>query len=144
PYQPPKNMVRIYHCYALSAEGVFADHSLYGVAAEDSVQPLPTVNLRAFENEQEKLDLVIGDESCRPLVPEVFGERVVSPVLEKDGIRVRVIDLQTKDITAQLFFASANQVSTRLTESTLTIADNLGRVIVVDLRRNYPMRNFRV
>ena len=144
PYKLPDNVVRLSHCYALSAEGVFADHSVYGVPDEDSVKALPTVNLRVFENEQEKLDVVIGDESCRPLVPEVFGNRVVSPVLEKDGIRVRVIDLQTKDITTQLFLAGANEVSTRLTESTLTVADNIGRVLVIDLRRNCPIRNFRV
>ena len=66
------------------------------------------------------------------------------PVLEKDGIKVRVIDVQAKDITAQLFLASAKQVSTRLAEHTLTVADDLGRVIAIDLRRNSSTRNFRI
>jgi len=78
------------------------------------------------------------------LIPEVFGRRVASPVLETDGVRVRVIDLQSKDITAQLFLENANQVSTRLAENTLTVADNLGRVLVIDLRRNCSIRNFRI
>lgn len=69
---------------------------------------------------------------------------VASPVWAKDGVTVRVIDLQTEDVTVQLFLARATQVSTRLTANTLTIADNLGRVIAVDLRRNCAIRNFRI
>ena len=53
-------------------------------------------------------------------------------------------DLQSKNVTAQLFLENANQVSTRLAENTLTVADNLGRVIVIDLRRNCSIRNFRL
>jgi hypothetical protein len=65
-------------------------------------------------------------------------------VRAKDAITVRVINLQSKDITAQMSLVGANQVSTRLTENTLTVADNLGRVVVIDLRRNCTIRNFRV
>ena len=146
-HTPPDNVVRIYHCDALSAEGVYADHSLYGVVDPGQpqiVQALPSVSLRVFEDEQVKLDLVIGDESCRPLVPEILGKRVVSPVLAKDVISIRVIDLQSKEVTAELSLANAKQVSTRLTDKTLTVADNLGRVIVVDLHRNCSIRNFRI
>ena len=39
---------------------------------------------------------------------------------------------------------SANEVSTRLTQETLSIGDNLGRIVVVDLRRNCSIRNFRI
>lgn len=106
--------------------------------------PLSHLRLRAFEAEVEQLEFAVGDESCEPLVPEIFGGRVVAPVRANDEIRVRVIDLQSKDVTVRLFFTSANQVSTRLTENTLTVADNLGRVIVVDLRRNCSIRNFRI
>lgn len=147
PHQSPDNLIRILHCSALSPDGVYADHSIYGIvnpAEPQSVTPLPSYSLRVLENEQEKFNLIIGDESCTPLAPEIFDSRVVSPVLEKDGVRVRVIDLLSKDVTAQLFLASATQVSTRLTKNTLTIADNLGRVIAVDLRRNCSIRSFRI
>ena len=142
----PEGVICIDHCDAFSPEGFYVDQSLYGLLDLDqqSVTPLPSVNLRVFDGEQELLDLVIGDESCTPLVPEIFGSMVVSPVLEKEGVRVRVVDFRVNHVTAQLFFASANRVSTRLTENTLTIADNLGRVIVVDLRRNCSLRNFRI
>jgi hypothetical protein len=97
-----------------------------------------------FRGEVEKFELSVGDETCEPLIPEILGGRVVSPVWAQDGIRVRVIDIESEDVTAQLFFASATQISTRLTEDTLTVADNLGRVIVVDLHRNCSIRNFRI
>ena len=147
PHKLPDNVVRIYHCDALSSEGVYADHSLYGLVDPDQpqiVKALPSLSLRVFENEQEKLDLGIGDESCRPLLPEILGKRVVSPVLSKDVLIIRVVDLQSREVTAELFLANAKEVSTRLTDATLTVADNLGRVIVVDLRRNCSIRNFRI
>ncbi|HSE23314.1 MAG TPA: bpX6 domain-containing protein [Pyrinomonadaceae bacterium] len=148
PRKAPDNVVRVNHCDAFSPEGIYVDQSLYCLVdssqLEPVMSPLPSVSLRVFENELEKFELVIGDESCIPLVPDVFGGRVVSPVLEKDGVRVRVIDLQTEDITAELWFEGANEVSTRLTQETLTIGDNLSRIIVVDLRRNFSIRNFRI
>jgi hypothetical protein len=64
--------------------------------------------------------------------------------MANDVIRVGVGDLQSKDLTAQLFLENATQVSTRLADNTLTVADNLGRVIVIDLHRNCSLRNFRI
>ena len=144
---PPDGILRIGHCTALSSEGIYADQSLYGVVNSDDppvVSPLSSLNLRVFEDEREILDLVVGDESDRPLVPEVLDRRVVSPVLAKETIRVQVVDLHSKNVTAQLFLSSATQLSTRLTQNTLTVADNLGRVVVVDVRRNCTLRNFRI
>lgn len=149
PPKQPEDVLCVKRCDAFSADGVHVDQSLYCVvdsSQPDSMKitPLPTLRLRVFTGEVEKLDFAVGNELCEPLAPEVFGRWVVSSVLAKDVIRVRVLDLQLKDVTAQLFLASANQVSTRLAENTLTVADNLGRVIVVDLRRNCSIRNFRI
>ena len=147
--EPPKlpdNVVCISYCNAFSPDGVYLDQSHYCVVDPESMKmtPLSTLKLRVFEGELEKLDLSVGTELSTPFVPEIVGRWVVSPVLADDVIRVNIIDLQSKDVTAQLFSAGANQVSTRLTENTLTVADNLGRVIVIDLRRNCSIRNFRV
>ena len=149
PQERSGDAVRIFHCDALSAEGVYADQSIYGMVDPAhteamTIKPIPSLSLHVFDNAREIFELVIGDESCIPLTPGIFGRRVVSPVLAEDVLRVRVIDLKLKDVTAQLFLASATQVSTRLTENTLTVADDLGRVIVIDLRRNCSIRNFRI
>lgn len=149
PPKPPDNVICMNWRNAFSPEGVYVDQSPYALwdssqSENIKVTRLPDLKLRVFEDGLGKLELSIGNESCEPLMPEIFGRTIVSPVLAGDVIRVHVIDLQSKDFTAQLFLASATQVSTRLTESTLTIADNLGRVIVIDLRRNCSIRNFRI
>jgi hypothetical protein len=147
PHKPPGNIVRMYHCDAFSPEGVYADQSIYGVleaTESQAMTPLASLVLRVFKHERGLFELEIGDESSRPFVPEILGERVVSSVLAKDVIKIHVIDLKSQSVTAQLFLAGANRVSTRLAENTLTIADDLGRVIVIDLRRNCQIRNFRI
>jgi hypothetical protein len=146
---PPKqsdNIVCMNRCVAFSPDGVYVDQSLYSVVDAESmnITPLPTLSLRVFEREVPKLEFTVGNESCKPLVPEIYSGRVVSPVLAPHVARVGVADLQSKKVTAQLVLAGANQVSTRLAENILTVADNLGRVIVVDLRRNCSIRNFRI
>jgi hypothetical protein len=146
PPKLPDNVVRLNYCIAFSPEGVYVDQSLYCLANPESgeMTPLPSLKLRVFEGELEKLAFSIGNELSAPLQPEILGKRVVSPVLADNIIRVGAGDLQSKDVTAQLFLESANQVSTRLAENTLTVADNLGRVIAIDLRRNCSIRNFRI
>ncbi|HJT30215.1 MAG TPA: hypothetical protein VJ784_22565, partial [Pyrinomonadaceae bacterium] len=141
----PDNVNSINFCMAFSPTGVYVDQSLYCVLnSESKMMPLPSLKLRVFEGDLEKLDLSIGNEFSTPLQPEVLGKRVVSPVVADDVTQVRVIDLQSKEVAAQLFLAGANQVSTRMAENTLTVADNLGRVIAIDLRRNCSIRNFRI
>lgn len=145
----PDNLVCMKRCDAYSANGIYVDQSLY--CEVDSSQPekmkpaaLPSVCLRVFDGERKTLEVYVGNESCEPLTPEIFVNRVVSPVLAEDTLRVRVLDLQSRDFTAQVFLTGANRVSTRLKEHTLAVADDLGRVIVVDLRRNCALRNFRI
>ncbi|HSE16301.1 MAG TPA: bpX6 domain-containing protein [Pyrinomonadaceae bacterium] len=145
----PQNVIRMNHSKAYSPEGVYVDQSLYCTVDTSQpealqIEPFPSLSLRVFEGHLEKLELTIGNESCGPFPPEVCGRRVVSPVLDEDVIRVRVVDLRLKDVTAELSLAGADQVSTRLTENTLTIADDLGRLIAIDLRRNGAIRNFRI
>jgi MoxR-vWA-beta-propeller ternary system protein len=145
----PDNVISVRQCDAFSPDGIYVDQSLYCVM--DTTEPesvnmtaLPSLSLRVFEDGKGTLELSIGDDTCEPLIPEVLGRWVVSPVRAGEVIRVHVIDLKSKEFTAQLFFEGANQVSTRLTENTLTVADDLGRVLVVDLRRNCSIRNFRI
>ncbi len=145
----PGTVVWMNPCHAVSAEGVYVDQSLYFTAdpsdaGDTTIKPLPSLSLRVFAREVQKFEFTIGDDSCVPLVPEVLGRRIVSPVLDKDVLRVRVFDIQSKDGAAQLFLSGATQLSTRLTETTLTVTDDLGRVIIIDLRRNCLVRNFRI
>ena len=145
----PDNIVRVNHCDAYSPEGIYVDQSLYYTvestdAGDITLKPLPSLSLRVFAREVKKFELTIGDEASAPLKPEILGRKIVSPVLYQDVLRVRVFDIQSRDGRAQLFLSGATQLSTRLTETTLTVTDSLGRVIVIDLRRNCLLRNFRI
>jgi hypothetical protein len=144
PPKQPDTVICTNRCATFSADGVYVDQSLYCVAESETLTPLPFLGLRVFEGEREKFELSVGDESCEPVAVEIVGGRVVSSVRMPDEILVRIIDLQSKDVTVQISLVGVNQVSTRLTENTLTVADNLGRVIVIDLRRNCTIRNFRI
>ncbi len=136
-------------CVALSPEGIYVDQTLYSKVDSSETEPLtmtqlPSLSLRVFAREVQKLEFTIGDDRCEPLEPEILGGKIVSPVLDKEVIRVRLFDLQSKDGALELLLAGANQLATRLTENTLTVADSLGRVIVVNLRRNSVIRNLRI
>ncbi len=143
------DLIPMKQCATLSPEGVYVDQSLYcevdsSQPEEIDLKPLASLSLRVSEGQLPKFELFVGNESCEPLTPEIFGKRIVSSVLAEDVLRVRLLELQSKDFTAQLFLSGANQVATRLAEHTLTVADDLGRVIVVDLRRNCTIRNLRI
>jgi hypothetical protein len=145
PPRPPDNGICVRRCDTFSPDGVYVDQSFYcTIDASENIVPLPSLSLRVFEGQLARLELSIGDDSCDPLMPEILGKKIVSPVVAKDVLRVCVYDLQSNDVTAQLFLEGATQASTRLTENTLTVADNLGRVFVFDLRRNCTIRNFRI
>ena len=148
---PPSNVLRVNVRAALSAAGVYVDQSLYCPLGETEgagpdlalLQPLPVL-LRVYENGIGKDGCKIGDANTQPGQPEIFGKHVVSPVYEDAGARVRVIDLAQSHVKAELLLAKAKDVSTKLTDTDLTIADDCGRLIVIDLVRNCLVRNLRV
>jgi len=144
-----ENTICMNRCVAYSIGGIYVDQSLYGVVDPSdpnsmTMMPLPSLSLRVFEGDVELLEVSLGNEPCEPLGVEILGRQIVSSVRAQDAVRVWVIDRYSKEVTTQLFLAGATQASTRLTETTLTVTDNLGRVVVVDLRRNCTIRNFRV
>ena len=140
---------------ALSAEGVLVDQSLYCSAGETpspgedensqaALKPLPELRLRHFDCDVVKQTFVVGDENSAPGWPEVNGQFAVSTVYEADGARVLLFDLEDGRLATEMILAGAGRVSTRLTQRTLTIADDRGRLLVLDLQRNCLMRNLRI
>lgn len=157
----PENVFCIDLRAAFSSDGVYVDQSLYGSLSEPAApsskitaalakdlvtifKTFPVLQLRVFDNDVVKREFIIGDQDCRPGQPAVLGNVAVSPVYETEGARVRVCDLQDGHIKVELLMSKATQVSTRLEEKTLTIADDCGRLMVVDLIRNCLVRNLRV
>jgi hypothetical protein len=145
----------------LSAGGVLVDQSLYCRMAEAesadekraavlpevgaaALKPLSRLCLRVFDSEVVQHEFEIGDAEARPGQPEVCGQLVASPVYEKGGARVRLFDLKLGRVINEMSLAGAARVSTKLTEKTLTVADDCGRVLVLDHERNCLTRNLRV
>jgi hypothetical protein len=157
PTKPPDNVACVVLRAILSPAGLFLDQSLYcDLAEQPDVSPkgktaaepskisfLPVLQLRVFDGDVAR-EFAIGDDQCQPGQPEIVGNQVVSPVYEEAGARVRVIDLGNQRVTASLFLSGARQVSTRLTDSSLTIADDCGRLLVLDINRNCLARDLRI
>jgi hypothetical protein len=57
---------------------------------------------------------------------------------------VRLFDLRLGRAVGKLFLAGASRVSVRLDEKTLTVADDCGRVLVLDHERGCLIRDLRV
>lgn len=136
----------------LSAGGVLVDQSLYCRVAEAesgetsvaSPKPLSRLCLRVFDGEVVQREFEIGDDEALPGQPEVCGQLVASPVYERGGARVRLFDLKLGRVVNEMALAGASRVSTKLTEKTLTVSDDCGRVLVLDHERNCLIRNLRV
>lgn len=144
---------------AFSAEGVFVDQSLYSLLGKTAQPPAKPTNsvtgkmatlesvrlqLRVFDSDVVRHEFAIGDGNSRPGQPEVMGDIVVSPVYDADNARVMVFDLQEGQLKAELVLSKATYISTRLGERTLTVADDCGRLLVLDLSRNVLIRNLRI
>jgi hypothetical protein len=140
---------------ALSDGGVFVDQSLYCSTGETPapggdenvesvIKPLPELQLRQFDSDAVKRTFVIGNENSLPGQPEVNGQLAVSPAYDSGGARVLLFDLEDGQVRAEIILAGAGHVSTRLTEKTLTLADDCGRLLVLDLQRNCLIRNLRI
>jgi hypothetical protein len=135
---------------ACSAAGLLVDQSRYAQVSKstagefETFNCLPVLQLRVFAGDMVQQEITIGDGNSRPGQPEVRGQIAVSPVYEEAGAIIRVCDLHDGLVTAEFMMVNAQQVSTRVQEQRLTIADDCGRLIVFDLSRNCLIRNLRV
>lgn len=154
PSGTPANL-GVIRCAALSAEGRFLDQSLYyylnGSTSSEAdagkpaqLVPLPVLQLRIFDGDVVKHEFAIGDEHSQPGQLEIAGKRAVSTVYEEAGARLLVMDLDEHRVSTELFLSSAKKVSSRLTNDSLTVADDCGRLLVFDINRNCLARNLRI
>lgn len=76
--------------------------------------------------------------------PVVSADWLVSPVYGPDETRVYLSHVDTARVRAEILLARAGRVSLRLTPSYLTIADDRGRVLVLDLENGQMRRDLRL
>jgi len=92
-----------------------------------------------------RLDLQLAIPlSSRPARPLIAGNWIASPLYAADGLRVYLIYLPARKIRGTLMLGRTTRAALRLLPGSLTVADELGRVLVVDLEHGLVRRNLRL
>jgi hypothetical protein len=76
--------------------------------------------------------------------PRIAGEWVAVPVYEPEGLRVYLVHRSRSAVAGTVTLGRTTRAAIRLTHESLTLADELGRVLVVDLDHGQVIRNLRV
>jgi hypothetical protein len=82
--------------------------------------------------------------SNRPARPLIAGDWIVSSLYGTDGLRVYLIHLPTGTVRGTITLGRTTRAVLRLLPWSLTVADELGRVLVVDLEHGLVRRNLRL
>ncbi len=80
----------------------------------------------------------------KPGEPAVAGDWAALPVLSAETILVHLIHVPSMAVRAEVALDRASRVTLRLTPQSLTLADDRGRVMVLDLENGQVRRDFRV
>ncbi|HJX30088.1 MAG TPA: hypothetical protein VJ885_19460, partial [Thermoanaerobaculia bacterium] len=76
--------------------------------------------------------------------PLLAGDWLAAPVHAMEETRIFLIHRPTARVRADVVLARARRVSIRLTPSYLTLADDRGRIVVLDLEYGQVRRDFRL
>lgn len=76
--------------------------------------------------------------------PLLAGDWLAAPVHAPEETRIFLIHRPTSRVRADVVLARARRVSIRLTPSYLTLADDRGRIVVLDLEYGQVRRDFRL
>jgi hypothetical protein len=80
----------------------------------------------------------------KPVAPATAGDWAALPVHSADEIVVHLIHLPGQAVRAAIALNGASRVTLRLTPQSLALADDRGRVMVLDLENGQVRRDFRV
>jgi hypothetical protein len=129
---PPTPGHRRTHPVAVSPEGTIAE----ALGGSGSRIALHVHGATSFE-----LPLM---DTGKPGEPAVAGDWAALPVLTSDAVLVHLIHLPSAAIRAEVALDRTARVTLRLTPQCLTLADDRGRVMVIDLEYGQVRRDFRV
>lgn len=80
----------------------------------------------------------------KPAQPVVAGDWAALPVVTPEAILVHLVHLPSAAVRAEIALGRAGQATLHLTPQSLTLADDRGRVMVLDLENGQVRRDFRV
>jgi hypothetical protein len=82
--------------------------------------------------------------SGRPGEPAIHGDWAALPVYSSEGACVYLLHLPSAAVRAEVALGRSTKVALRLTPQYLTLADDRGRVVVLDLENGQVRRDFRL
>ncbi len=154
---------------ALSADGALADHSLYlcfdKLSTQESIAGVPrtlkkiSMPLTLFVNgailqeikttpdyeiKTTSDDVQKTLEEYKPITPSIFGNWVAAPVIDKHEARVLLIDVKEGKVRAEIALEKSNTLAVRVQKEVVTIGDNRGRLLAMEINSGHLIRNLRI
>jgi hypothetical protein len=141
---PFKNTVLYEKHVALAADGWMADQSLYIIVNDEQTATPVSPWLNIFTNDRMFTQIPLEGEACKPVTPSIFGNWVAAPVIDKHEARVLLIDVKEGKVRAEIALEKANTLAVRLQSQVLTVADNRGRLLAIEINSGHLIRNLRI
>ena len=126
--------IRRTHRIAVCAEGTLAEPSPSGASGR-------RITLRIHGGPEVEIPL---SGSGKPGEPAISGDWAALPVHVSDAVCVYLIHLPSASARAVVTLGRATKAGLRLTSQYLTVADDRGRVVVLDLENGQVRRDFRL
>jgi len=136
---PIAPVIRRTHRVAISPEGVLAEPSPGGVAGKQILLQIHGLHIQDGPVVEIPLDA-----SGRPGEPAITGDWAALPVYSSEGACVYLLHLPSAAVRAEVALGRSTKVALRLTDQYLTLADDRGRVVVLDLENGQVRRDFRL
>ena len=136
---PIAPVIRRTHRIAISAEGALAEPSPGGATGKQILLQIHGLDIQDGPRVEIPLDA-----SGRPGEPAIAGDWVALPVYSSEGACVHLLHLPSAAVRAEVALGRSAKVALRLTAQYLTLADDRGRIVVLDLENGQVRRDFRL
>ncbi|HEY4590703.1 MAG TPA: hypothetical protein VII86_15860 [Thermoanaerobaculia bacterium] len=136
---PIAPVIRRTHRIAIAAEGALAEPSPGGAAGKQIL-----LQIHGWHIQDGPMVEIPLDASGRPGEPAIAGDWAALPVFSSEGACVYLIHLPSGAVRAEVALGRSTKVALRLTPQYLTLADDRGRVVILDLENGQVRRDFRL
>lgn len=136
---PIAPVIRRTHRIAISPEGALAEPSPGGATGRQILLQIHGLDIQDGPRVEIPLDA-----SGRTGEPAIAGDWAALPVFSSEGACVHLIHLPSTAVRAEVALGRSTKTALRLTPQYLTLADDRGRVVVLDLENGQVRRDFRL
>ncbi len=137
---PIAPVIRRTHRIAISPDGALAEPAPSGAAAGKPV----LLQIHGLDIQDGPMVEIPLDATGRPGEPAIAGDWAALPVFASEGACVYLVHLPSAAVRAEVALGRSTKTVLRLTPQYLTLADDRGRVVVLDLENGQVRRDFRL